>query len=94
MYGDVAHFSSLWPSVLRVWACRKRLPSDEHPTASASVSARPVEARTGRRPRADGGTDLHLLETGFRGPDAFRENGRGWDVDVLPSLIDLVDGAG
>lgn len=45
-------------------------------------------------PRADGGTDLHLLETGFRGPDAFRENGRGWDVDVLPSLIDLVDGAG
>jgi uncharacterized protein YndB with AHSA1/START domain len=37
-------------------------------------------------PRADGGTDVHLFETGFRGPDNFRENSNGWDGDVEPVL--------
>jgi uncharacterized protein YndB with AHSA1/START domain len=37
-------------------------------------------------PRDDGGTDVHLLETGFRGPDNFRENSDGWDTDVEPIL--------
>jgi uncharacterized protein YndB with AHSA1/START domain len=36
--------------------------------------------------RPDGGTDIHLLETGFRGPDAHRQNGAGWDDDVAPVL--------
>jgi hypothetical protein len=30
-------------------------------------------------PREDGGTDLHLLETGFIGPDSIRENEGGWE---------------
>lgn len=37
-----------------------------------------------------GGTELHLLETGFMGPEEFRDNGQGWDTDVLPSLRRLL----
>jgi uncharacterized protein YndB with AHSA1/START domain len=37
-------------------------------------------------PRADGGTDVHLLETGFRGPDNHRQNSDGWDSDIAPAL--------
>lgn len=37
-------------------------------------------------PRADGGTDLHLLETGFRQPTEHRANDEGWDGDVIPGL--------
>ena len=37
-------------------------------------------------PRPDGGTDVHLFESGFRGPDNFRENSNGWDTDVEPIL--------
>ncbi|HET9344088.1 MAG TPA: SRPBCC domain-containing protein [Candidatus Limnocylindrales bacterium] len=37
-------------------------------------------------PRPDGGTDVHLLETGFRNPANFRENSNGWDTDVEPAL--------
>ena len=37
-------------------------------------------------PRAGGGTDVHLLETGFRGPKNFGENTTGWDTDVEPIL--------
>jgi uncharacterized protein YndB with AHSA1/START domain len=37
-------------------------------------------------PRSDGGTDVHLLETGFRNPTNFRENSNGWDTDVEPIL--------
>jgi len=40
--------------------------------------------------RADGGTDLHLLETGFIGPDEFDANSGGWDGDVLPALRRLL----
>ena len=29
--------------------------------------------------RKDGGTDLHLVESGFRGPDSRTNNTRGWD---------------
>ncbi len=36
--------------------------------------------------REDGGTNLHLLETGFGGPKNFRLNTEGWDTDVLPAL--------
>ena len=36
-------------------------------------------------PREDGGTDLHLLETGFTGPDSMRENEGGWE-QIIPSL--------
>jgi uncharacterized protein YndB with AHSA1/START domain len=36
--------------------------------------------------REDGGTDVHLLETGFTGPDNHRQNSGGWDSDVSPAL--------
>ncbi len=29
--------------------------------------------------RPDGRTDLHLVESGFRGPDSRKDNTRGWD---------------
>ena len=37
-------------------------------------------------PRADGGTDLHLYESGFTEPKGFDMNSGGWDGDVLPAL--------
>jgi uncharacterized protein YndB with AHSA1/START domain len=37
-------------------------------------------------PSDDGGTVVHLLETGFRGPDNHRLNSSGWDSDVSPAL--------
>ena len=36
--------------------------------------------------RDDGGTDLHLLETGFADPEDYRLNDAGWDSDVIPAL--------
>lgn len=39
-----------------------------------------LEARDG------GGTDLHLLETGFISPENHRLNDDGWDGDVIPAL--------
>lgn len=37
-----------------------------------------------------GGTALDLLETGFMGPDEFRDNAAGWDSDVLAALRRLL----
>ncbi|HEY6571049.1 MAG TPA: SRPBCC domain-containing protein [Candidatus Limnocylindrales bacterium] len=37
-------------------------------------------------PREDGGTDLHLFESGFTGPKDFESNDGGWDGDVIPGL--------
>ena len=44
------------------------------------------------QPRDDGGTDLHLVESGFRGPGSFGDNSGGWDDEVLPLLVKVVDG--
>jgi uncharacterized protein YndB with AHSA1/START domain len=41
--------------------------------------------------RADGGTNLHLMETGFVGPAKHAENQEGW-TEMLPALQKLVDG--
>jgi hypothetical protein len=38
--------------------------------------------------------DLHLLESGFLGPDSHRDNFQGWDVEVLPVLRRFLDGEG
>jgi uncharacterized protein YndB with AHSA1/START domain len=38
------------------------------------------------QPRDDGGTNLLLLETGFRGPKDHDLNSGGWDGDVIPAL--------
>lgn len=37
-------------------------------------------------PREDGGTDLHLFESGFTEPTGFGMNSGGWDDDILPTL--------
>lgn len=37
-------------------------------------------------PRAGGGTELHLAETGFTGPRKFTDNSEGWD-EILPLLV-------
>ena len=37
-------------------------------------------------PSDDGGTVVHLLETGFRGSENHRSNSHGWDTDVAPLL--------
>ena len=37
-------------------------------------------------PREDGGTDLHLFESGFTEPTGFGMNSGGWDDDILPAL--------
>ena len=37
-------------------------------------------------PREDGGTDLHLFESGFTEPTGFGMNSGGWDSDILPAL--------
>jgi uncharacterized protein YndB with AHSA1/START domain len=42
--------------------------------------------------RAGGGTTLQLMESGFTGPSAHADNTAGWDGEVLPSLVRLVDG--
>ena len=36
-------------------------------------------------PREDGGTDLHLLETGFTGPASLNDNAGGWE-QIIPTL--------
>jgi len=42
--------------------------------------------------REDGGTTLQLMESGFTGPAAHTDNSGGWDGEVLPGLVRLVDG--
>ena len=37
-------------------------------------------------PREDGGTDLHLFESGFTEPTGFGMNSGGWDGDIVPAL--------
>jgi uncharacterized protein YndB with AHSA1/START domain len=41
-------------------------------------------------PRADGGTDLTLLETGFTTEREQAMNDGGWDADILPALRRLL----
>jgi uncharacterized protein YndB with AHSA1/START domain len=43
-------------------------------------------------PREDGGTNLHLLETGFMAPESRKDNDHGWDHDVLDDLRRQIDG--
>jgi uncharacterized protein YndB with AHSA1/START domain len=42
--------------------------------------------------REGGGTDLHLLESGFTGPKMHADNSEGWTDEVLPALVKLIDG--
>lgn len=42
--------------------------------------------------REAGGTTLHLMESGFIGPESHGDNSGGWDGEVLPNLVRLLDG--
>lgn len=43
--------------------------------------------------REDGGTDLQLLESGFRRRESFDDNTHGWDDEVLDQLRRHIEGA-
>jgi len=40
--------------------------------------------------RPGGGTTLHLVESGFRGPQKFGDNSSGWD-EILPGLLRVLE---
>ena len=42
--------------------------------------------------RSGSGTTLHLMESGFTGPAKYEDNRGGWDDEVLPGLVRLVEG--
>lgn len=44
-------------------------------------------------PREDGGTDLVMLESGFRGPRDHELNADGWSGEVIPALRRALDDA-
>jgi len=44
-------------------------------------------------PRPDGGTTLHLTESGFADPESREENDAGWDYE-LGELMDYLGGGG
>ncbi len=65
------------------YLCWTWTPVPEVPVALAETVLRTEWALV---PRADGGTDLHLYESGFTEPTGFDMNSGGWDGDVLPAL--------
>ena len=56
------------------------------PDAALDEASEVLKTEWALEAREDGGTDLHLLETGFTGPDNHRQNSGGWDSDVIPAL--------
>jgi len=66
----------------RYLAWRWSLDRDVPLAASAEV----VRTQWFLESSADGGTQVHLFESGFRGPENHRENSAGWDGDVIPKL--------
>ena len=65
------------------YLCWSWTPAPEVPVALAEVVLRTEWTLV---PRSDGGTDLHLYESGFTEPGGFEMNSGGWDGDVLPAL--------
>jgi uncharacterized protein YndB with AHSA1/START domain len=64
------------------WTTQKGTPLDS--------AAEVLRTEWALEPRGDGGTALHLFETGFIGPDEFGANSGGWDGDVVPALRRLL----
>jgi uncharacterized protein YndB with AHSA1/START domain len=65
------------------YLCWTWTPVPDVPVAEAETVLRTEWALV---PRADGGTDLHLFESGFTEPTGFAMNSGGWDGDVVPAL--------
>ena len=65
------------------YLCWTWTPSPEVPVAEAEQVLRTEWTLV---PREDGGTDLHLFESGFTGPKDFGMDSGGWDGDVVPAL--------
>jgi uncharacterized protein YndB with AHSA1/START domain len=68
-----------------------RWSADETDTPLADVR-QPLLVEWVLQAREDGGTDLQMMESGFTGPQKHADNSEGWDVEVLPLLVKLVDG--
>ena len=65
------------------YLCWSWTPVPEVPLATATTVLRTEWTLV---PREDGGTDLHLFESGFTEPTGFGMNSGGWDGDILPAL--------
>ena len=65
------------------YVCWTWTPVPEVPVAAAGEVLRTEWTLV---PREDGGTDLHLFESGFVDAEDFESNSGGWDGDVLPAL--------
>ncbi|HEY7131386.1 MAG TPA: SRPBCC domain-containing protein [Candidatus Limnocylindrales bacterium] len=63
--------------------------SDESDVALEDA-AQPTLVEWSLVPRADGGTDVHVAETGFTGPIAHADNTGGW-AEMLPALAKAVE---
>lgn len=68
-----------------------RWTADEPDTRLADVR-QPLLVEWVLTSREDGGTNLHLLESGFTGPKKYADNSEGW-TEVLADLVKLVDGS-
>jgi uncharacterized protein YndB with AHSA1/START domain len=73
-------FDAVEPMSYLAW---RWTPHPDVPVADATEVLRTEWALVAR---PDGGTDLHLLESGFTEDEGFRMNDGGWDGDVLPAL--------
>jgi uncharacterized protein YndB with AHSA1/START domain len=68
-----------------------RWTSDE-PEIPLADATQPLLVEWVLQEREGGGTDLHLMESGFTGPKKYADNSEGWTDEVLPLLEKLVDG--
>jgi uncharacterized protein YndB with AHSA1/START domain len=68
-----------------------RWTSDE-PDVPLADAVQPLLVEWVLQEREGGGTDLHLMESGFTGPKKYADNTEGWTDEVLPLLVKLVDG--
>jgi uncharacterized protein YndB with AHSA1/START domain len=66
--------------------------SADEPDVPLADARQPLDTEWLLEERDGGGTTLQLMESGFTGPAAHQDNVRGWDGDVLPNLVRLVDG--
>jgi len=68
-----------------------RWTSDE-PEIPLADATQPLLVEWVLQEREDGGTDLHLMESGFTGPKKYADNAEGWTDEVLPLFAKHVDG--
>lgn len=64
----------------------------DEPDVSLAEARQPLVVEWLLTEREGGGTTLQMMESGFTGPGAHADNTGGWDGEVLPGLVRLVDG--